>query len=112
MKDHLYILWTNADILTAKHMVMMYGTNGPAKDWWKEVTIIIWGATAKLVAENEEIQERMKIAEAAGVHFSACITCAKELGVEEDLKALGIELIKWGEPLTNIIKEKKPLLTI
>ena len=47
-----------------------------------------------------------------GVQFSACITCAKELGVEERLADLGVDLVKWLEPLSLILKSDKKLLTI
>lgn len=110
--NHLHILWTNADLDTSELMVFMYATNSMIHHWWKDVTIIIWGATAKLVAENEKIQERIKIASQAGVKFSACAACAKKLGVEAQLKELGLEVIYWGEPLTQLIKENQKLITI
>lgn len=39
-KEHLHILWTNADVTTAKLMVMMYARNAMKNGWWKEVTVI------------------------------------------------------------------------
>ncbi len=110
--DHLYILWTNADITTSKLMVMMYGKNAKKKGWWKDVTIVVWGATAKLLAENKEIQAEMKTLIDCGVEFTGCITCAKELGVEKELTDLGLDLYSWGPPLTRLIKEGAPLITI
>jgi hypothetical protein len=68
--NQLYILWTNADILTAEKMVMMYAANSMSQKWWDAVTVIIWGATAKLVAENDLIQAEIKTAQDAGVNFS------------------------------------------
>ena len=112
-KSHrLYILWTNADILTSEKMVMMYATNSMIKQWWEAVTVIIWGATAKLVAENDLIQAKIKTAQHAGVQFSACKACAEQLGVTDTLVDLGIEVIYWGEGLTNILKNEERLITI
>jgi len=111
-KTTLYILWTNADVLTAEKMVMMYGLNSKLKNWWEEVTIIIWGAPAKLVAENPLIQEKIKTAIQAGVKVSACKACADQLGVTEMLLSLGIEVKYWGEGLTAILKEDEKLITI
>lgn len=71
-KNHLYILWTNADVLTSDKMVMMYATNAMLSKWWNAVTVIIWGATAKLAAENELIRTKIMLAQHAGVKFSAC----------------------------------------
>ncbi len=110
--DKLFILWTNADILTSDKMVLMYATNSMLSRWWKEVTVIIWGATAKLVAENSMIQEKIEIAAHAGVHFSACKACADQLGVTDILSGFGIDVAYWGEGLTDILKGKDKLITI
>ena len=108
----LHILWTNDNMDTSQFMVMMYATNAMLKGWWDSVTVIIWGATAKLTAENEAIQERVKLAQHAGVKFSACIACARQLGVIDELEALGIEVIPWGPPLTELLQNNGKLITI
>ncbi len=111
-KKHLYVLWTNDNVLTAEKMVFMYTINSLKKGWWEDVTLIIWGATAKLVAENEEIQDLVKQAGDAGVHLTACKACADQLKVTDILEELDIEVIYWGEPLTKILKREETLLTI
>lgn len=110
--NHLYILWTNADILTSEKMVMMYARNAMLNKWWDAVTVIIWGATAKLVSENENIQLQIKIAQQAGVKFSACKACADQLGVSDQIEKLEIESKYWGEGLTEILKNGEKLITI
>ena len=110
--DKLYILWTNDNLLTSEKMVLMYAQNSALHLWWKEVTVIIWGATAKLVAENELIREKIRLASHAGVKFSACKACADQLGVTDRLLELGIEVIYWGDGLTHILKENQKLITI
>jgi len=111
-QQKLHILWTNADVLTSQLMVMMYATNSMKNDWWDEVTVIIWGATAKLAAENDTIQQYIKIAQQVGVSFSACEACARQLGVTEKLRELDIEVKFWGGPLTDLLKEDAKLLTV
>lgn len=114
MENHnqLYILWTNADILTSEKMVMMYATNSMLQKGWDNVTVIIWGATAKLVAEEDLIQAKIKIAQHAGVKFSACKACADQLGISDKLTKLGIEVLYWGEGITDILKNGEKLITI
>ena len=111
-KNTLYILWANADVHTSLYMVMMYAKNSLLRGWWEHVTVIIWGATAKLAADNAAIQDELKVAQNVGVHFSACIACARQLGVVEQLEALGIEVISWGPPLTELLKNDEKLITI
>jgi hypothetical protein len=111
-KTHLYVLWTNDNPVTAEKMVFMYTINSLIHDWWEKVTLIIWGAPAKLVSEDADIQEKIKEALDAGVHISACKACADQLGVTETLEKLQIEVKYWGIPLTEILKNNEQLLTI
>lgn len=91
-KKHLCLLWTNADLITAENMVFMYATNSLFHGWWEKVTLIIWGASTKLVAQNEHIQKLIQNAKDDGVHISACKACANELGVRDRLEGLNIEV--------------------
>lgn len=111
-KSKLYILWTNADPITAEKMVLMYAQSSVLKGWWREVTLIIWGAPAKLVAEEAAIQEKIRLAIHAGVQVSACKACADQLGIAGILESAGIEVKYWGQGLTEILKGGETLLTI
>jgi len=75
--------------------------NGKAPDLAAHI-IIIWGATAKLAAENDLIQEKIKQAIHVEVNVSACKACADQLGVSDKLVKLGVEVKYWGEPMTEI----------
>ena len=109
---HLYVLWTNDNIDTAEKMVFMYTINSLINGWWEKVTLIVWGATAKLVSEKAVIQAKTKQALEEGVHITACKACADQLDVSNDLEKLGIEVKYWGDPLTKILKNDEKLLTI
>ena len=111
-KKHLYLLWTNDKLITAEKMVFMYTINSLIYGWWEKVTLIIWGATAKLVSENTGIQKKIKEALDKGVHITACKACADQLGVTETLEKLNIEVKYWGVPLTEILTNEEKLLTI
>jgi len=111
-KNKLNILWTNDNLITSEKMVFMYGVNAKKKQWWDEITIILWGATVQLASENGMIQKLIKEAQAAGVHVRACKGCADQLGVTTILEDLDIEVIYWGEPLTEILKTDGKLITI
>lgn len=110
--SHLYILWTNADETTFDKMVAMYARNAKIERWWDEVTLIIWGATAKLAADSELVRQRVAELLQVGVEVSACKACAVQLGVAEGLEGQGIDLRYWGEGLTSILKDGERLLTV
>lgn len=112
MNDKLTILWTNADPITAKFMVFMYAGNALKQKWWKDVEIIVWGATAKLVGEDKSIQEMITDLGKTGVKVRACKACAQELGVEQVLVDLGIEVDYMGVALTDALKGEGKVLSI
>jgi hypothetical protein len=111
-KKHLYVLWTNADPITADKMVFMYTINALAHGWWEQVTLVVWGATAQYVHDDAYIQSRIKEAQDAGVYVTACKACADQLGVSDKLEELGIDVQYLGIPLTNVLKNDEKLLTI
>ncbi len=108
----LYILWTSDNAQTAHFMVFMYAVNALRFDWWDEVTIIIWGSSATIAAHDESIRLKIKMAQHQGVKVSACVACAEQLGVADELREQGIEIKPWGLPLTEILQEGYPLITI
>ena len=109
---HLHILWTNADPVTSENMVMMYARNAMLNEWWDKVTVIVWGAPQKLIMENEAVRLKMDIARQAGVEFTACMSCAINLGIQEELEKQGIEVIRWGEKLSMLMQNGKHVLTV
>lgn len=111
-KNMLNILWTNADPVTAEMMVLMYAKASATRGWWERVRVIIWGATARLVAEDPKIRELVREAREEGVEFSACEACADKLGVRQELLDQGIEVILWGVPLTDLIRDGENLITV
>lgn len=110
--NHLYILWTTDNPVTAMNMIMTYGGNSLLRGWWDEVTFILWGASDQLVATDATIQARIRELMDMGAHFTACKHCAEVLGVSSQLKELGIELKYWGEPMTELLKSGKTILHI
>lgn len=111
-KEKLNILWVNDNPQTAHTMVFMYAINSILNSWWDEVDVIIWGATAKLVAEDLSIQDKIAMAKHSGVNVRACSSCATQFGVTDILKNLNIDVAPMGEKLTNIIKDNEKLITI
>jgi len=111
-EKELYILWTSDNEITAEKMVFMYGINALKHKWFDKVTLIIWGASSKLAANNNII--KMCIADALneGVKVSACKACADQLGATESLEKQGVEVKYWGQPLTNLLLENKKILSI
>ena len=106
------ILWTSADRDVALNMVFMYGLNAKRAGWANEVELIVWGPSAKLLAEDEEIQAAVKGMGEVGVILKACRACADRYEVSDDLEILGVEVKYMGTELTErIASERWNLLT-
>lgn len=113
MNDNdLHILCSSGDERTVTMMALMYARNSMLQHWWDSVTVILWGAAAGLAADSPALQAEIRRAKDCGVEFTACVTCAKELGVVEELEAQDIELKPWGPPLTELIRTRAPLLSV
>lgn len=109
--DTLVILWTSGDPEVALNMVFMYAFNAKAHGWWKEITLVVWGPSAKLAAENEKIRKGLKELHDSGIKLEACKACSDEYGVSARLVELGIAVRYMGEPLTGYLKSGARVIT-
>ncbi len=108
--ERLAIIWTSGDREVALKMVFMYTFNSKKFGWWKDITLVVWGPSAKLLSEDVELQEYIAKIREAGVHLKACKGCSDLYGVSDKLAALGIEVKYMGE-ITDYIKEGRHVLT-
>lgn len=112
MKNHLHILWTTDNLITTEHLIMMYEGNSLRNEWWKKVTVIIWGAQKLLTCENESVRKMIAELTELSMEFFACLTCANQLDTKEKLEGYGIEVKRWRPLLTEITKADEKLITI
>jgi hypothetical protein len=109
--DKLVIVWTSDDPYLAERMVLMYAHAAKTAGWFSDVTLIIWGPSAKLVAENIKIQEKLLTMQKDGIVIEVCIVCANAYGVTEDLRKLDFDIKGMGKPLTDYLKSEAKMLT-
>jgi hypothetical protein len=106
------VVWTAGDREVARKMVFMYTKNSRLKGWWGRVRLVVWGPSAQLLSVDRELQEELEDLKAAGVELLACQACADLYGVTDELRALGIEVIFMGKPLTEMLKSGWTCLTV
>ncbi len=70
------------------------------------------GPTQTLMAEDREIMDKLHHLQDIGVNVSACLTCAKKIGVDAILEKEGIEVIRWGKRLTELMQNHKHVLSV
>lgn len=109
--DKLVVVWTSGDPYVAERVALMYTHAAKSAGWFKEVTLIVWGPSAKLISENIKLQEEVRAMQKDGVVVEACIACANAYGVTEDLRKLGYDVKGMGKPLTDYLKSGAKVLT-
>ena len=109
--SRLAVLWTSGDPEVATKVAFMYTLNAKRQGWFDEVTLIVWGPSAKLLSENVELQEAVVGMAEEGVEVVACKACADSYGVAEALTGLGVEVKYMGQPLTEMLKSDWKVIT-
>lgn len=109
--DKLLILFTSADEEVMTKMAGAYQMFAMQKEWWKETRFLIWGPSAKMIAESADAQEMIKNMKKAGVEILACKWCAEQYGVQDKIAELGAEVKYMGKDLTDMIKGDWHVLT-
>lgn len=102
--EKLLVVWTSGDREVALKMVYMYTLNAQKRGWWKNLRLLIWGPSAKLLANDTELQQEVEKMKAAGVELLACKACSDSYEVSEKLTAIGVEVKYMGVPLTEMLK--------
>ncbi|MFC2107401.1 DsrE family protein, partial [Bacteroidota bacterium] len=105
-KEKLVVLWTSGDKEVAMKMVFMYTYNAKKYKWWKDITLLIWGPSAKLLTEDKDLQDYVMKMKEIGVNLLACKGCADLYGISEKLEEIGVTVKYTGTDLTEFIKER------
>lgn len=109
--NKLLIVWSSGEIEVAKKLILLYGSVMLPRKYWDEAHIMIWGPSAKLLADNSELQTMVKTVQETGVTFSCCIVCSDSYAVTEQLASLNIEMTHTGERLTESLQSDWKVVT-
>jgi hypothetical protein len=109
--SQLCVVWSSGDPGVAKNVSFMYTHNAKKRGWFGVVHLVVWGPSAKLLTENQELQAEIKAMQQSGVVVEACVACANNYGVTDALKSLGIDVKPMGAPLSDRLKGPWKVLT-
>jgi hypothetical protein len=104
VEDHLVVLWTSGEKDVFTKVVYPYCLNSKKQGWWKQVTLIVWGPSSRLLSVDDELQEAIRELGKAEIRLTACKWCADQYEVSEKLAGLGIDVKYMGQPLTEFLK--------
>ena len=109
--SQLCVVWSSGDPGVAENVCFMYTHAARRNEWFENVHLVVWGPSAKLLAENEELQADIKTMQDSGVVVEACVACANNYGVADALRSLDIDVKPMGVPLTKRLKGSWKVLT-
>ena len=107
----LLILWASGEKDVAYMVALIYPKVAKKSGWWDQIRIIIWGPSAKLLAEDPAMLPLIKTLQKEGVEILACKWCAEQYGVGKKLEEMGVKVDYMGEPLTEMLKSDWKVLT-
>ena len=102
--DTLIVLWSSGDPDVAEKACLMYAHAAKKYEWFKEVILVVWGPSEKLLAENEMLKEKVASMQKDGIIVQACIACANMYDVTNELKICQVDVRGMGGPLTKYLK--------
>jgi hypothetical protein len=109
---NLFIILASGDPDAALNMAFMYAGNSLRKGWWDTVRLIVWGPSAKTVAQDQRVKAALPDLVSAGVELWACKRCADEYGVSGTLEKLGLDVFHVGEATSEMLQSGWKSLTV
>jgi hypothetical protein len=102
--DTLVVLWSSGDPDVAEKACLMYAHAAKKYKWFKEVILIVWGPSEKLLAENLDLKDKIASMKKDGVIIEACVACSNMYGVTNELKVCEVDVKGMGVPLSRYLK--------
>ncbi|MEX0289638.1 MAG: DsrE family protein [Puniceicoccaceae bacterium] len=100
----LVVVWTSGDPDVAHRVALMYTHAAQTNGWFKEVHLIVWGPSQRILVGDKDLQEKIAKMQEDGVIVEACIACAQSFGIVEELRGLNLPVRGMGGPLTSYLK--------
>ncbi len=107
----LGVVWSSGDADVAHRVCFLYTLNAKKQGWFDDVSLVVWGPSARLLAGDKDLQAEVRKMQEAGVVVEACVVCADAYGVAERLRELGITVKPMGKPLTDMLQNDWKVLT-
>ena len=107
----LHILWTTGEKEVAMKVIFPYLINAKANGWWDQINLIIWGPSANLAANDNDIHRQLQDVMDSEITIEACQACSDAYRVTEKLIELGITVRYMGAPFTEYLFSDAKVIT-
>ena len=109
--EKLVVVWSSGEREVALRTVLLYTYKSITQGWWQDVTLIVWGPSAKLLLEDSLVRNFLQKNIDSGVKVVACKSCSDDYEATEELTGMGIEVRYVGELTTKYIKSGRYVIT-
>jgi hypothetical protein len=109
--DTLVVVWASGDPEVALKSCLMYAHAARKYNWFKEVILVVWGPSEKLLAENAAMKDKVAAMKKDGIMVEACVACSNMYGVTNELKVCEVDVKGMGVPLTKYLKRGYKVIT-
>jgi len=111
MATKVLVVLSSGDREVALEVGLVYPLNAAKNKWMDEVRVIIFGPAEKVAAYSQEVQERLKELQEAGVEIMACKWCADRMNITGILEEAGIKVVYVGSIISQLLKDGWASLT-
>ncbi len=101
----VFMILSSADKIVHQELSFPYSYNSKKQGWMDQVRVILWGPTEKIVIEDLDFQEQVRLLMDTGVEVYACKACSDNFGVSDELEKIGIDVRYVGTFVTEMLKE-------
>ena len=109
--SRLHVLWTTGEKEVAMKVIFPYLINAKANGWWDQINLIIWGPSARLTANDDDIHDQLQDVLDSEITVEACQACTDAYAVTEKLIGLGISIKYMGAPYTEYLKSQDKVIS-
>ncbi|MBN2013116.1 DsrE family protein [candidate division KSB1 bacterium] len=110
-RSKLAVVWTSGDPEVANNVCLMYTHAAKQNNWFDDVRLIVWGPSARLLSQDNALQEKIHAMLQDGIIVEACVACADHYSISENLRAMGIDVKPMGKPLTDYLQTDWKVIT-
>ncbi|NDV28126.1 DsrE family protein [Desulfovibrio sp. JC010] len=102
----LMVVWSSGDKEVAQKIALPYPMVAKEHGMFADISVLVWGASTKLLSEDAELQGFVKKLQDMGIKILVCKWCSDGYGVSDKLAKMGLEVDYMAQPLTQALKDK------
>lgn len=103
--NKLLLVWKSDNDIDINNFITPFTFNSKSQNWFDEVEVLIWGASAHKIKEDKNAQDKVEKIVSSGALVFACKYCADQVEATDVLEKLGVTVIYTGVYLSDKMKD-------